>query len=301
MCAMKASASPRSLFATILSWSAPDAAGKEPGDLIRESRRLSAVLFGSDRCCGIRGGSSRLHVLAIAALSMAAACLPALSQDTLILTNGQRRDVEIVRVNADRIVFKSGPAETSLPLDQVASVKMSPPKKFLEAIELRRGPEPQKALPVLQSLVEQFGRLPAPWAERASAMLGDALLDSGDAAGAEAAFADFQTSYPNAQALADLGLARLALEKRDFQTAEAKAGPMVEVARQTLFAETGKSSEFGQACLIMGTVLEEQGKLPEALQTYLLATTVFYEDQAVAAKAQARADVLSKEKNVTVP
>jgi predicted Zn-dependent protease len=223
------------------------------------------------------------------------------AQDVLVLKNGQRRDVQVLGVSEGRVRFKAGPAETTLPLDQVASVRMQAPKAFDDAVNVWKTGDAAKTLPVLKPLVENFRSLPTPWAERASALLGNVLLEAGDVAGAEAAFAAFQQAYPDATGLADIGLARLAVEKKDFATATTKLAPIVEAGRKTLLAETGKSSEYGQAFYLMGNVLENDGKFPEALEHYLLAVTIFYEDTAVVARAQSRADALIKEKNVSVP
>lgn len=227
--------------------------------------------------------------------------LSAWAQDVLVLKNGQRRDVQVLGVSDGRVRFKAGPAETTLPLDQVASVRMQAPKAFEDAVEVWKTGDAAKTLPLLKHLVENFRSLPAPWAERASALLGSVLLESGDLPGAEAAFAAFQKAYPQATGLADIGLARLAVEKKDFATANTKLTPIVDAGKKTLLAESGKSSEYGQAFYLMGNVLENDGKFPEALEHYLLAVTVFYEDPAVVARAQARADSLIKEKNVSVP
>lgn len=223
------------------------------------------------------------------------------AQDVLVLKNGQRRDVQILGVADERVRFKAGPAETTLPLNQVASVRMQAPKAFEDAMEVWRTGDAAKTLPLLKPLVENFRSLPAAWAERASALLGNVLLESGDLAGAEAAFAAFQKAYPDATGLADIGLARLAVEKKDFAGARNKLAPIVEAGKKTLLAESGKSSEYGQAFYLMGNVLEDEGKFPEALNHYLLAVTVFYEDPAIVARAQARADSLINEKNVSVP
>ncbi|MCX7869035.1 MAG: hypothetical protein N2322_03695, partial [Terrimicrobiaceae bacterium] len=125
--------------------------------------------------------------------------LPALAQDTLVLTNGQRREGQILEVAGGRVRFKSGPAETAIPLEQVVSAKMQAPKGFEEALDLSRQGKTAQALAALKPLVQKFRGLPAPWVERASAMLGGLLIESGDLAGAEAAFADFQAAYPKAQ------------------------------------------------------------------------------------------------------
>lgn len=223
------------------------------------------------------------------------------AQDTLIFANGQRREGEILGVRDGRIRFKAGPAETSIPLEQVTSARMTPPAKFEEMLAAWQTGDTAKTLSLLKPLVENFLGLPAAWVERAAALLGTVLVESGDLPAAEAAFAAFQEAYPEAQSLADLGVARLAVAQGNFAEAREKVLPIVETARQTLFAESGKSAEFGQALYLMGQIQENEGNYPEALDHYLLAVTVFYEDAAVTAKARERSDALASEKNATVP
>ncbi len=239
----------------------------------------------------------------LSALLFFPAFLPSIvqAQDTLVLTNGQRQEVQILGVADGRIRVKKGPAESAMPLEQVASVRMAPPKAYGEALAAWKTGDAAKTLVPLKSVISTFNGLPVSWAERASALLGEVLLESGDIPGAEAAFANFQKSYPKATGLADIGLARLAVEKKNYEEAAAKLAPLVEVARQTMLAESGRSAELGQACYLMGNVLENQGKYPEAMEHYLLAVTVFYEDPVTVSRAQARADALSKEKNAAVP
>ena len=51
----------------------------------------------------------------------------------------------------------------------------------------------------------------------------------------------------------------------------------------------------------MGMVHESEGAYPDALRDHLTTVTLFHDDRAVVAKAQERADVLVKEKEVIVP
>lgn len=239
----------------------------------------------------------------LSALLFFTALLPATiqAQDSLVLTNGQRQEAQILGVADGRVRVKKGPVESSLPLEQVASVRMAPPKAFEDAMTAWKTGDAAKTLVPLKSVISTFSGLPVSWAERASALLGEVLLASGDIPGAEAAFASFQKSYPKATGLAQVGLARLAVEKKNYDEAAAKLAPIVAAARKTIMAESGRSAELGQACYLMGNVLESQGKYPEAMEHYLLAVTVFYEDPATVSRAQARADALSKEKNAAVP
>ena len=126
------------------------------------------------------------------------------------------------------------------------------------------------------------------------------MLATGDVAGAEVAFANFQKAYPDAGTSADVGLARLAIEKKDFAAARAKLSPIVEAARKTEIAKSGDCAVFGQALYLMGRTQEAAGENSEALESYLLAANIFREDEAVVSESLQRAKSL-KEKNVIVP
>ena len=248
----------------------------------------------------MKASVSPLLPAALAAAFLLPASL-ARSQDILVMTNGQRREGQILEVTGGRVRFKSGPAETAIPLEQVASARMAPPKAFEEAQDFSRQGNPSRALGVLKPLAQKFRGLPSPWAEQASALLGSLYLELGDISAAESAFSDFQAAYPKAQELATLGLARLAIYKKQHAEAESKIRPIVEQARKTLLAPSGKNAEFGQALHLMGLLLEEKGQFSEALEHHLLAATIFAEDAVTAAKAQARAEALAQEKKVAVP
>jgi tetratricopeptide (TPR) repeat protein len=238
----------------------------------------------------------------LAALAASLFVTPSLcAQDTLVLTNGQRREGSVLGVKDQRVRFKSGPLETSIPLDQITAVRMEPPEKFRETLEVWKTGDAPKTLSLLQPLIENFRALPAPWMERASALLGTVLVEKGDMDAAHAAFAEFQEIYPESRGLAELGLARLALASGDTEDARARVAPIVETARNTLLPGSDKSSEFGQALYLMGQILEQDGNYSDALEQYLLVTTVFHGDAAVVSKARERADSLAGEKNAKVP
>ena len=221
-------------------------------------------------------------------------------QDVLVEKSGLRREGQILSVKSGSIRIKVGPAETGVALSNVASVTMPPPKEFSEALNSWAKGDAPATLQIVKPLVEKFQALPTRWAERASALLGQALLAVGDVAGAEAAFANFQKNYPAAGSFADVGLARLAIEKKDYATARAKLGPIVEAARKTVISKPGESSIYGQALYLMGRTQEASGEPSEALANYLLAANIFREDEATVVQASERAKAL-KGKNVIVP
>ena len=242
---------------------------------------------------------SRLSVATLAAILATAFTL--LAQDVVVQKDKQRREGEILGVAHGKLKIRIGPAETSLPMDQVASVVKTPPKAYDEALKAWQEGNAKKALGLLTPIVETFRGLPTDWAERASALLGDAYLSIDQVAAAEAAFAEFTKAYPSAKSLSDIGLARLAVARKDFAGAKSTLTPIVAEAESVIPTPAGKRATFGQALYLMGIIHENEGAYPEALRDYLSAVTLFPDDKAVVAKAQERADFLIKEKQVIVP
>lgn len=243
--------------------------------------------------------SPHILMITLAGLFLGTAGLTA--QDVVMQKNGQRREGQILGLADGRLKFKVGPVETSISMDQVESVTKAPPAAYQTALESWGSGNAAKTLETLKPLVDTFLGLPTPWAERSAALLGEVYLAMDQLPAAENAFAAFQKAYPGAASLSEIGLARLAVAKEDYATAKSKLEPIVTEAASVKIAGTGKSAMYGQAFYLMGLIREKEGVLPEALQDYLMAVTVFHEDQAVAAKAQERANVLIEEKKVIVP
>lgn len=222
------------------------------------------------------------------------------AQDAITQKGKTQQPGQILSVADGKIKFKVGPVETSVPLDQVASVVKAPPKGYEDALAAWQTGDANKTLSLLKPVVDTFRGLPTPWAERASALLGEVYLSLDQMPAAETAFADFQKAYPGATSVSDIGLARLAVSKKDYASAKAKLEPVVAEAATVVLPGTGKSATYGQAFYLMGMIREAEGAYPEALRDYLSTVTLFYEDKAVVAKAQERADVLI-DKKVIVP
>ena len=222
------------------------------------------------------------------------------AQDVVVQKDNQRREGQILGLKSAAIRIKIGPAETGIPMANVASVTMAAPKAYTDALALWQNGDAAKTLQALAPLVENFSGLPTPWAERACALLGEVYLAASQVDKAEAAFADFQKLYPDAGSSVDIGLAELAIAKKDYDGARAKLVPIVEKAKATKLPDSDTSAVYGQALYLLGQVQESSAENAEALENYLLAVTLFHEDQAVVAKATERANAL-KEKNVIVP
>jgi len=244
--------------------------------------------------------SASPYLLLIAVLALSGNLARLHAEDIVVLKDGQRRPGVILGIAKEQLKLKVGPVETSVPMAQVVSVTMDPPKAYADALEQWKTGDAAKTLAILKPLVDKFLGLPTPWAERAAALLGDVYLALDKIPDAEAAFKAVQTAYPNSDSLSNIGLARLAVAKSDYASARGKLVPILEEAASVKVAPAGKSAMYGQAFYLMGVIRESEGTLPEALQDYLTTVTLFHEDEVVAAKAQERADILI-EKNVIVP
>lgn len=217
---------------------------------------------------------------------------PANAQDVVVLRNGPPRQGKVVGVKDGNVQIQIGPATTGALLSDVVEVRMeAPPELEAAAAQLSKGDAPG-AVAILQKLNTTYAGLPSPWAIRAAAMLGDAKLSAGDKAGAEAAYATFAKTYPQATELANLGRARLAVEAGQYGEAEKMVTAVLASSAKTVVPDPAAATALCQSHYIAGRAREAAGDHQAALVNYLKASTVFPSDTATATDAQARADKL---------
>lgn len=233
---------------------------------------------------------------------LAIAATAATAQDLIVLKSGVTREGRIVGVANQNVQLEVGAgARTGIRLADIAEIRMAAPPEFDAAVTALQQGRATDAIAILQKLNQAFAGLPADWTERAAAMLGDAQLAAGNPKAAEEAYKKFQAAYPGAKDLANLGMARLAVEQRDFAAAQKLLEPLLEGSDKIVAPDETTGAKLSQANLLMGQVLEAEGRHEEALQSYLLAVAVFPQDRAAASAAQARADALRKEHAVIAP
>lgn len=227
-----------------------------------------------------------------------AAASPARAQDKVALRSGPVREGKVVGVSGTNLQLEikmpgSGAlTKLSLPLADVTEITMDDPPEFTAAADRLAKGDAKGAAAALDRLTQAFAGLPAAWAQRASAMLGDAKLAAGDKAGAKAAYERFAKTYPQATALADLGMARLAVDEGKFKDAQARLSKLLASSDKTVFPPAAQAPMISQGHYLMGRVLEESGDNQGALENYLKASAVFPFDRNAASDAQARADDL---------
>ena len=184
----------------------------------------------------------------------------------------------------------------SLPLASIKEVRMSVlPPEFAaaqRALSAKDYPAAQKALQAL----EKYRGLPAEWAQQATAMLGDLYIEMGQTEKAETAYKDFQRLYPAAQGgpQAEVGMARLAVAKKQYDAAKTKLEPIVTKALGEKNVPANLAYAYSQTFYLTGQIKEAAGDFTGALESYLRTVTLFYGDRTAVAQAQEKADELRK-------
>ena len=237
--------------------------------------------------------SPRAPIQFLAALTLVtAAALPLGAQDVILLKNGSTREGKITGLAAGNIRLQIDSGSTGIPLAEVREIRMEAPAEFDAATARLASGDAAGAVTALQKINDSFAGLPAPWAERAAALLGDAKLAAGDKAGAAAAYDQLNKTYPQAAALANLGRARLAVDDGKFDQAAPLLAPLLANSGKTAFPAPADAPPLSQAYYHMGRIEEAGGDFPAALASYLKASAVFPFDKTAATSARQRADAL---------
>jgi len=227
------------------------------------------------------------------------------AQDVIITQDNQQRTVKIIGVSASgqTLDFFVGQGQLGLPLSSVKEVRMPPPAEFAQALAAYQAKDFSRSLNLIKEVVAKFKGMPSPWAQQATAMLGELYIATSDIPKAETAYADFKRLYPNGGSMqSEIGLSRLAVAKQDYETAKQKLAPIIDAALKEKTAVPANALAYSQAFLVSGQVKEAGGDFSGALEDYLRTVTLFYQDHVAAASAQEHADALrTAHPGVTVP
>lgn len=229
-----------------------------------------------------------------------------LAQDTIFLKTGAQQSGKVLGVTPSGSLEFQVAGTTNklgLALTSVKEVRMAAPAEFAAAYTAYSAKDYPKALALIKGLTDKFRGLPAPWAQQAASMLGELYIQTGDLASAETAYNDFKKFYPDGGSLqSEVGLSRLAVAKKDYETAKQKLEPITSKALQEKIINPANALAYSQAFLVSGQVKEAEGNLPGALEDYLRTVTLFYHDRSAVTSAQEKADALrAAHKDVTVP
>ncbi len=207
---------------------------------------------------------------------------------------------KVIGVSGANLMVKDQYGDKGLPLSQIQEVRMAEPPDVKAALQAFQAKDFAKALTLAKSVTDKYKGLPAGWAITMALMVGNVALEQKDLVKAEAAYKDFAAAYPGNSG-ADLGRARIAVAKKDYDAATRTAEPLCQKALTEKYVSATDGQTYGQAFLVMGQVKEAKGDYAGALEAYLRVVTLFYHDRGAVALAQERADDLRKQQLAFVP
>jgi len=233
---------------------------------------------------------------------------PAPGQDRIIMkpqtATGQGQqlvNVLVVAVQGRKVTIRNTQGDIAYDLGQIAEVRKEAPPEFLQGQRMIEAGDLPKALPLIKAVADRYKGLPTAWASDATAMLGNIYISLGQLPEAEAAFGEFEKTYPGAASgAASLGKARLAVERKQFAEARTIAEPLAAEALAKKTFTRAESQRYGQAFFVLGKIAEGEDKLPEAMENYCRTVAIFYQERAVVKEAQKRIDEL-RQKGITTP
>jgi hypothetical protein len=199
------------------------------------------------------------------------------------------------------VQFQTTAGKVGYPLPNVESVTMPAPAEMTQVQQAMQAGDHEKALQLSQSISDKFKGLPAEWAKLATSTTANLLISTGNFEKAEATFKEIEQLYPGAGGIqSKVGLARIAVAKKEYATAKENLTPIAEAALKERNAPRENALAYSQAFYALGMVEEAEGQHQEALENYLRTVTIFFHDPTARAGAQERADAL-RAQNKTKP
>lgn len=213
-------------------------------------------------------------------------------QDKIVLKGGQEVSGKILEVTGDKVSVSVGASTIPYPLSSIQSVQMAAPAE----LEKVRNATPEQIVTTLDPLVKKFKGLPVDWVSEAMSMEAEAYAAQGKDAESIALYQEMSKLYPGSrfEVRAQAGLAKASLRARKYDEALSKVAPLITEANKTFSPSIDDGRVYGDAFLVQGEALEKQGKLKEALESYLTVVTVFYQNPATVKTAREQADKLRK-------
>jgi tetratricopeptide (TPR) repeat protein len=213
----------------------------------------------------------------------------------------QLANVLVVAVRGGKVAIRNAQGEISYNLAQIQEVRKAAPPEFAQGRNAIDAGDLEKALVLIKGIADRYKGLPTAWASDSVAMVGNIYVNLGKFPEAEAAFDEFQKTYPAGGSVAsNLGKARIAAERGNFAEAKTVAEPIIADALTKKTVTRAESQLYGQAYYILGKVAESEGKFPEAMENYCRTVAIFYQERAVVTEAEKRIDALRK-KGITTP
>ncbi len=245
----------------------------------------------------LRVGFPRLQLIFLLGCLVLAPLQPQVRADVVVTNDGRRQEGRILGLLGTGLQLQIGIGTIGVPLGTIKEIVMAAPPEVAKAQQLFLAKDYAQALTVIRSVTDKYRGLPVEWAQQSLSLLGDVLIATNDISKAEIAYRDFQRLYPGAASIqADVGIARVAISRKDFATARVKLQPIADAAMKEKTPAHQNLVAYSQAFYALGMIKEAEKNLPGALEDYLRTVTLFYHDPAALGLAQERADALITQK-----
>lgn len=208
------------------------------------------------------------------------------AQDKITKTDETVMTGQIVGVLNNQIQIKLPVGTVGVPVAQVKAVEMKVPAEVAASVNA----SPAQIISTLGPIANTFKGLPADWAVEAMAAVADAYSAQGDGAKAHELYVEMGKLYPGSRYLikANVGLAKTALQNKQPDEALKLVQPLIEQSAQKFFYPEAECRLYAEAFLVQGHAFEAKGQFSEALASYLMTSTVFYQNETINAEAVTR-------------
>jgi hypothetical protein len=208
------------------------------------------------------------------------------AQDKITKTDDNVLTGQITGVLNNQIQIKLPVGTVGVPIFQVKSVEMKAPPEVAASVNA----SPAQIIATLGPIANTFKGLPADWAVEAMATVADAYSAQGDGAKAQELYVEMGKLYPGSRYLikANVGLAKTALQNKQPDEALKLVEPLIVQSSQKFFYPEAECRLYSEAFFVQGQAFEAKGKFPEALASYLMTSTVFYQNEKINAEAVTR-------------
>ncbi len=217
--------------------------------------------------------------------------------DTIVTSDGPRSG-EIVRVDAQNIVFRMDVGEVTIPRTAITEVRVDQPPAYEAAVNALGAGKYAEAVQTLKPITDRLAGLDVDWVEDALWRLGDALVGEKKLTEAKAVFDRFKTFYPDSPRTAglDTKYARILVAQNNCSEATPLLTKLVEPLLAKKAITEDEEPAVAEGLILLGDCQRAAGKLDDALDSYLNVVALFDLEPNFAAEAKYKAARIFEEK-----
>jgi outer membrane protein assembly factor BamD (BamD/ComL family) len=208
---------------------------------------------------------------------------------------------EVVRVEKTGVILRLPIGEMQIQKADIVRVTVEKPASVAEGQAALSAGKYAEAVAALKPVVDRYAGLPVPWVRDAMLALGNAYTKLQDTDRAQAVLEKVAELYPDAVTggATEIKLARVAVNQGKHAEALATARKFIEPLLKKDPLTDAERNNLAEALVVQGDCLRAAKEWPQALDSYLLVTTLFDENDALTAEAAFKAGQVFEDMNNT--